>query len=108
MTRPGRPGPANLTGKSSTKNTSRNRMHSAAAPAVGLIDTGAILAIVESGDHWHTACLEALRFVRIPLLTTEAVLNEAFHLTGKNPHTIANTWGLVRSSALPGHPLPAS
>jgi uncharacterized protein len=75
-------------------------MHSGAAPAVGLIDTGAILAIVESGDHWHAACLEALRSVRIPLLTTEAVLTETFHLTGKNPHNVEKTWAFVRSGAL--------
>src|SRR5258708_40045801 len=97
MTRPGRPGPANLTGKSSTKNTSRNRMHSAAAPADGLIDTGAILAIVESGDHWHTACLEALRFVRIPLLTTETKLTDGFPFAGKKQHQITKTLAFFRS-----------
>ena len=41
--------------------------------AAGLIDAGAILAILETGDEWHSACLEALLSVRMPLLTTGAV-----------------------------------
>jgi uncharacterized protein len=75
-------------------------MHSLAASVVGLIDTGAILAIVDAKDRWHSLCLEALRSVRIPLLTTEAVLTETFHLTGKNPYKIDKTWQFVRSGAL--------
>ncbi len=74
-------------------------------PPDGLIDTGAILAIVEADDLWHDACLEALRSVRIPLLTTEAVLTEMFHLTGKNPHNIEKAWRFVRSGALTVHPI---
>jgi predicted nucleic acid-binding protein len=49
-------------------------------PPAGLIDTGAILAIVEVDDQWHSACLEALTAVQMPLLTTEAVFTELFHL----------------------------
>jgi predicted nucleic acid-binding protein len=75
-------------------------MHSSAASAAGLIDTSAILAILEKGDEWHSACLEALLSVRMPLLTTEAVVTETFHLTGKNPHNIERAWGFVRSGAL--------
>jgi len=80
-------------------------MHSRAASAAGLIDTGAILAIVDANDRWHSLCLEALSSVRIPLLTTEAVLTELFHLTGKNPHKINKTWAFVRSGALTVCPL---
>jgi uncharacterized protein len=75
-------------------------MHLLATSAVGLIDTGAILAIVDARDRWHSACLQALQSFRIPLLTTEAVLTEAFHLTGKNPHNIERTWSFARSGAL--------
>jgi len=71
-----------------------------AGSLAGLIDTGAILAILETGDIWHSACLAALKSVRIPLLTTEAVLTETFHLTGKNPHNIEKAWAFVRSGAL--------
>jgi predicted nucleic acid-binding protein len=75
-------------------------MHSPATSVVGLIDTGAILAILETGDFYHSACIESLHSFRMPLLTTEAVLAEAFHLTGKNPHNIEKAWRFVRSGVL--------
>ena len=53
-------------------------------PPAALIDTGAILAIVDANDDWHAACLEALQAVQIPLFTTEAILTETFHLVGRN------------------------
>jgi predicted nucleic acid-binding protein len=80
-------------------------MLSSAASTVGLIDTGAILAILETGDAWHSACLQALQSLRLPLFTTEAVLTETFHLTGKNAHNIEKTWRFVRSGALTVHPM---
>jgi len=73
--------------------------------SAGLIDTSAILSIVDANERWHSICLEALQSVRIPLLTTEAVLTETFHLTGKNPHHIENAWRFVRSGALTVHPM---
>jgi predicted nucleic acid-binding protein len=60
----------------------------------GLIDTGAILATIEADDHWHSAWLEA-QSVRIPLLTSEAVLNELFHLI--NIENIEKAWRFIRS-----------
>jgi uncharacterized protein len=80
-------------------------MPSLAASAAGLIDTGAILAIVDARDRWHSACLDALQSFRIPLLTTEAVLTETFHLAGKNPHNIERAWRFVRSGALTIRPI---
>jgi hypothetical protein len=69
-----------------------------------LIDTGAIVAIVESDDEWHFACLEALQALRLPLLTTEAVLTEAFHLIGRNSRKIDQAWEFVRSGGITLHP----
>ncbi|MGH9551375.1 MAG: type II toxin-antitoxin system VapC family toxin [Terriglobales bacterium] len=69
-------------------------------PPHALIDTGAVLAIVEADDHWHSVCLQALQSVRIPLFTTEAVLTELFHLIGKSAHNIGKAWNFVRSGAL--------
>ena len=74
-------------------------------PPVGLIDTGAILAIVEFDDHWHSACLEALRSVEIPLYTTEAVLTEAFHLIGRTPYEKEKVWRFVRSGGITVQPM---
>ena len=72
-------------------------------PPAGLIDTGAILAIVEVDDRWHTPCLEALMTLQMPLLTTEAVLTELFHLVR---HTrLEAAWNFVRSGALTVSPM---
>ena len=65
-----------------------------------LIDTGAILAIIEADDQWHSACLESLSSLRLPLLTTEAILTETFHLASRNWRNIQSAWRFVRSGAL--------
>ncbi|MGH9544269.1 MAG: type II toxin-antitoxin system VapC family toxin [Terriglobales bacterium] len=74
-------------------------------PPPALIDTGAVLAIVEADDLWHSVCLEALQSVRIPLFTTEAVLTELFHLIGTSAHNIGKAWNFVRSGALTVRPI---
>jgi uncharacterized protein len=80
-------------------------MRLAGPPPAGLIDAGAILAILEADDQWHSVCLEALQSVQIPLLTTEAVLAELFHLIGKSAHKIDRAWNFVRSGALTVRPI---
>jgi hypothetical protein len=50
----------------------------------GLIDTGAILALVDRNDQWHEPCVETYNRNRLPWLTTEAVLTEAFYLVRRN------------------------
>lgn len=69
-------------------------------PSAGLIDTGAIVAILEVDDVWHFTCLQALRSSAMPLFTTEAVLTEAFHLIGKGSHDKERLWRFVRSGGL--------
>jgi len=69
-------------------------------PPAGLIDTGAIVAIVDSDDYWHSACTNALSSVPLPLLTTEAVLTEAFHLLGRGRRDTEKAWHFVRSGAV--------
>lgn len=72
-------------------------------PPAGLIDTGAILAVVEADDRWHSACLDALLAVQMPLLTTQAVLTELFHLIR---HTrLEAAWSFVLSGALTIRPI---
>jgi predicted nucleic acid-binding protein len=73
---------------------------SAAANANALIDTGAILALLDRSDRWHNACVEAFRQLRLPLLTSEAVLTELFHLVGDSRHETEAAWKFVRSGAL--------
>ena len=66
----------------------------------GLIDTGAILALVDQEDEWHESCVEAYQLSRLPWLTTEAVLTEAFHLVRRNHRADRAIWTLLRSGAI--------
>lgn len=71
----------------------------------GLIDTGAILSLLNPRDRWHGACVEAFRGLRLPLATTAAVLTEVFHLLGDHSGDAAAAWRLVRSSAITVYPV---
>lgn len=68
--------------------------------ASALIDTGAILALLDRSDRWHAACAGAFRQLRLPLLTSEAVLTELFHLVGDARAQMEAAWKFVRSGAL--------
>ena len=65
-----------------------------------LVDTGAILALLDRSDRWHRLCVETFSSLHLPLLTSEAVLTELFHLVGDERHEKASAWNFVRSGAL--------
>jgi predicted nucleic acid-binding protein len=69
-------------------------------PGNALIDTGAILALLDRTDRWHNACVAAFRQLRLPLLTSEAVLTELFHLLGDSRAEMEAAWQFVRTGAL--------
>ena len=68
--------------------------------ANGIIDTGAILAILNPKDRWHDRCVEAFSTLHLPLATTAAVLAEVFHLLSTHPKDIAAAWRLLSSGAV--------
>jgi uncharacterized protein len=68
--------------------------------ADALIDTGAILAILQENDKWHESCQDAFRKLRFPLLTSEAVLTELFHLADNSRVEMETAWNFVRSGAV--------
>ena len=68
--------------------------------AHGLIDTGAILALLKRDDPWHEACQQAFAVLTVPLVTSAAVLTELFHLLGHNRREVAAAWGFLRSGAV--------
>ncbi len=68
--------------------------------ADALIDTGAILALLDRHDRWHAICVEAFHHLRLPLLTSEAVLTELFHLVGDRRAEMEAAWKFVRCGAL--------
>ena len=68
--------------------------------ANALIDTGAILALLDRTDRWHGVCVEAFEQLRLPLATSEAVLTELFHLVGDSRREMEAAWRLIRSGAV--------
>lgn len=66
----------------------------------GLIDTGALLALLDRDDKWHAACAAAFDRARLPLGTTGAVLAEFFHLLGHSKRGHSAAWQLLRSGAI--------
>lgn len=65
-----------------------------------LIDTGAILSLLDRGDSWHLPCASALRECALPLATTAAVLAEMFHFLVGDSRRVAQGWRFARSGAL--------
>lgn len=45
-----------------------------------LLDTGVIVALLDSTDNLHSLCVEAIAEVRAPLITCEAVIAESCYL----------------------------
>jgi uncharacterized protein len=68
--------------------------------AEALIDTGAILAILDRNDRQHRACLEAYQEFRFPFLTSNAVLTELFHLLRPARIEMEAAWAFVESDAI--------
>src|SRR5437763_3973731 len=68
--------------------------------ANALIDSGAILALLDRTDRWHSLCVEGFRQLRLPLLTSEAVVTELFHLVGDSRHEMEAAWKFLRSGAV--------
>jgi predicted nucleic acid-binding protein len=44
--------------------------------------------------------LQAFEQLRLPLMTSEAVLTELFHLVGESRHEMEAAWRLIRSGAI--------
>jgi predicted nucleic acid-binding protein len=68
--------------------------------ANALIDTGAMLALLDRNDRWHRPCVRAFEQLRLPLMTSEAVLTELFHLIGDSRRDVEASWKLARSGAI--------
>lgn len=59
-----------------------------------IIDTGPIVAILSASDAYHTVCVEALKNITPPMLTTWPVLTEVQYLLRKDHRSIQ---GLFRA-----------
>ena len=68
--------------------------------ANALIDTGALLALLDRTDRWHSICVQTFAQLRLPLVTSEAVLTELFRLVGDSRREMEAAWRLVRSGSI--------
>ncbi|MFZ5468722.1 MAG: type II toxin-antitoxin system VapC family toxin [Myxococcota bacterium] len=69
-------------------------------PGSALLDTGALLALLDRDDRWHQPCVAAFETLRLPVITTIAVLTELFHLLGDGAREHSAAWQLLRSGAV--------
>jgi len=65
-----------------------------------VIDAGAILALLDRTDRWHAICVQTFNQLLLPLVTSNAVLTELFHLVGDNRHEMEAAWKFIRSGAI--------
>jgi predicted nucleic acid-binding protein len=65
-----------------------------------LIDSGAILAMLDRTDGWHKVCVDAFQQLRLPLLTSETIVTELFHLVGESRTEAEAAWSLIRAVAI--------
>ena len=66
----------------------------------GLVDTGAILALLDADDAWHQRCAEVFPSLRLPLATSSAVLADLFHLVRARTREIELAWQFLRSDVV--------
>lgn len=60
-----------------------------------LLDTGPIVAFFDASDDYHEACIELLKGIEEPLITTWPVLTEAFYLLGFSWRAQDNLWEFI-------------
>jgi predicted nucleic acid-binding protein len=52
--------------------------------ANALIDTGTVLALLDKTDLWRQVSVDTFKQLRLPVITSGAVLTELFHLVGNS------------------------
>jgi len=65
-----------------------------------LLDTGPIVAFFDSSDNYHKVCLDILKKIEEPLITTWPVLTEAFCLLGFSWRAQDNLWEFIMRGGL--------
>ena len=60
-----------------------------------IIDTGPIVALFDRDDRYHEMCVDVLKDIDVPLVTTWPVLTEAFNLLNFSPAVQDDLWEFV-------------
>ena len=60
-----------------------------------LIDTGPVVAFFDASDNYHHTCVDVLKTIDEPMVTTWPVLTEAFYLLGFSWKAQDNLWEFI-------------
>jgi uncharacterized protein len=70
-----------------------------------LIDTGPIVALFDKDDRHHVLCVEILKEIREPLITTWSVLTECFYLLNFSWEVQDSLWFFIQRGGVEIYPL---
>jgi len=65
-----------------------------------LVDAGPLIALFDPREPWHERCARTLKSIRVPAVTTVAVLAETFHILGPGTRGSQRLRDLVATRAL--------
>ena len=69
------------------------------------LDTGPIVAFFDASDDYHRRCVEILKGIKEPLITSWPVLTEAFYLLGFSWKAQDNLWEFLQRGGVEVLPL---
>jgi predicted nucleic acid-binding protein len=70
-----------------------------------LIDTGPIVAFFDKDDRYHAVCVEILKEIREPLITTWPVLTECFYLLNFSWEVQDSLWLFIQRGGIEIYPI---
>jgi len=70
-----------------------------------LIDTGPIVAFFDKDDQHHVLCIEILKEIREPLVTTWPILTESFYLLNFSWEVQDNLWLFIQRGGVEIYPI---
>jgi len=65
-----------------------------------LIDTGPLVAVFDKKDESHAICLEIVKSIKTPFITTMPIVTEAFYLLRYSWHTQNKLWEAIEEGLL--------
>ncbi len=70
-----------------------------------IVDTGPVVALFDKDDNYHRTCVEALKGIEEPLVTTWPVLTEAFYLLSFSSKVQDDLWEFIQRGGVVIEPL---
>jgi uncharacterized protein len=70
-----------------------------------LIDKGPIVALFDKDDRYHVLCVEILKEIREPLITTWPVLTECFYLLNFSWEVQESLWLFIQRGGVEIYPI---